>query len=360
MPIAGNHIQFILEVALILHIGVMFLLNIVPLSLSMVVLFMLVLSVGLSFIFGFDSLFLILPGFSHSEFTHPFGPIALLAVVSVLAALPMMKKAGVNVRSLRLFIILIMIFITIAGGLMHRSFLVLWFLGLLIGFFIISKSFRQKSVFTIKRIIAVGILVIAGFGSLELISRILEMPVFSPLLRISRIEQFSVPSIKLVLQHANLWGHTQGSCFWGQECLGGSDGYISLPISLITFFSLPYPLFYGILVTKKDVIDYMLPGIFGITFDFGYLILILVLGWTILVLYTGFTILRDYQRRREDGDKSCLGREALLIGSLTAFIAQALVGMFIMNRSINGTALLTFIFLSALVMGHIMIRKNPR
>jgi hypothetical protein len=75
-------------------------------------------------------------------------------------------------------------------------------------------------------------------------------------------------------------------------------------------------------------------------------------------MYLGFYILRIYRKKREKGDKECLGREALLIGSLTAFITQALMGLFLMNRSINGTALLTFIILGALVVGHlVLIRK---
>jgi hypothetical protein len=53
-----------------------------------------------------------------------------------------------------------------------------------------------------------------------------------------------------------------------------------------------------------------------------------------------------------------MGKEVLLIGSLTAFLSQGLVGLFLMNRSINGTALLTFIFLSALVVGHLVLIKN--
>lgn len=241
---------------------------------------------------------------------------------------------------------------------MHRSFLLLWLLGLFIGFFIISKSFRQKSVFTVKRITLVVVAAIIGFGSLELFSRVLEMSILSPLLRISRIENFSVPSIKMVIQNATLTGHQLGSCYWQDACQGGSDGYISLPMALVTLFGLPFPLFYGILVTKKDVIDYMLPGIFGMAFDFGYLFLIFLLGWCIFVMYLGFTILRKYRKKRENGDKSCLGREALLIGSLTAFITQATMGLFLMNRSINGTALLTFIILGALIVGHIVTLKK--
>jgi len=276
--IAQNHLQFIIEFAVIIQIAVFFLLNLAPVSLSPVLILAMLLTVGFALMFGMDTLFLFLPGFSHSEFTHPYGPLALLAVITLLAALPMMKEAGINTRNLKIFLGTIIIFITVVGGMMHRSFLLLWFLGLFIGFFIISKSFRQKSVFTVKRIVLVVALAIIGFGSLEALSRALDMSVLSPLLRLMRIEQFAMPSIEMVIKNATLTGHQIGSCFWGDACHGGSDGYISLPISLITFFSLPFPVFYGILVTKKDVIDYMLPGIFGVTFDFGYLFLFFLLG----------------------------------------------------------------------------------
>ena len=65
-----------------------------------------------------------------------------------------------------------------------------------------------------------------------------------------------------------------------------------------------------------------------------------------------------YREKRENGSRRFLGREALLIGSLTAFIAQAVVGLFLMNRTVNGMALLTFIFLSALVVRHIISLKK--
>jgi len=212
--------------------------------------------------------------------------------------------------------------------------------------------------FTVRRITLVVVAALVGFGSLEILSRVLDMSVLSPLLRLSRIETYATTSIEMVLKNTSLLGHQLGSCFWGDACLGGSDGYISLPVALITLFGLPFPVFYGILVTKKDVIDYMLPGIFGVAFDFGYLFLVFLLGWCILVMYLGFRILRTYRKRRENGDKSCLGREALLIGSLTAFIAQGTLGLFLMNRSINGTALLTFLLLSALVVGHVILVKK--
>jgi hypothetical protein len=359
MPIvAGNHFQLIIEVAIILQIGIMFFLSLFPLSLSAVLLLSLVLGIGLTLIFGFDTLSLFLPSFSHHEFTHPYGSIALLAVVTSLAALYIMDEVGIQTRGLKNFVILLMVLITIAGGLMHRSFLLLWLLGLLIGYFIISKSFRQKAVFTVKRVIMVVVIVIVSFGSLEIVSRLLDMPIFSPLLRFQRVDQYALPSLEIVLKNTTLLGHNPASSFWGNESQGFADGYISLPINLIMAFGLSFPLFYGILVTKKDVIDYFLPGIFGISYDFGYLTLIFLLGWCILVFILGFKILSIYRDKRETGSKKFLGREALLIGSLTAFISQALVGLFLINRSINGTALLTFLFLSAMVVGHIVLVKE--
>ncbi|NYB51379.1 MAG: hypothetical protein HVN35_02280 [Methanobacteriaceae archaeon] len=356
--IAQSHLQYIIEIAIIIQIAIIFLLNLAPMALNLVLLVAMIVAAGFALMFGVDALFLFVPGFTHSEFTHPYGPLALLAVVTIMAAIPIMKDAGINTRSLKLYMYGVIIFITIAGGLMHRSFLLLWLFGLFIGFFIISKSFRQKSVFTVKRIALVVAAAIIGFGSLEVLSRVLEMNILSPLLRLNRIENFSIPSLKMVIGHANLTGHDLGSCYWADACRGGSDGYISLPVSLIMLFGLPFPLFYGILVTKKDVIDYMLPGIFGVAFDFGYLFLVFLLGWFVFVMYSGFRMLRIYRRRRENGEKDCLGREALLIGSLTAFIAQGIMGLFLMNRSFNGTALITFLLLSALVVGHLVMVKK--
>ena len=54
-----------------------------------------------------------------------------------------------------------------------------------------------------------------------------------------------------------------------------------------------------------------------------------------------------------------LGREAMLIGALAAFITQTIVGLFIFNRTFNGAAMIGFIFLSALVMAHaVTIRRT--
>lgn len=354
--IAQNHLQFILEIGLFLYIGIIFILNLAPITLSGVLLLALTLGIGFTVLFGIDVLYLFL-AFGQNEFTHPFGPIALLAVVTALAALPMMKESGIEVGKLKYFIYLIIIAITIFGGLMHRSFLLLWFLGILIGFFIISKSFRQQSIFTVKRIIIIAALGLAGFGAMELLSEILNMPVFSPLLRIARLENYSLPSINMVLRNTELIGHDPASSYWS-NATGFAEGYISLPISLLLLFGLPFPVFYGILVNVKDSIDYMLPGIFGWSYDFGYLTMLMLLIWFVGIIFLGLKMLSLYRYRRENGYRKYLGREALLIGSLTAFIAQGLIGLFFINRTINGTALLTFIFLSALIASHLVLLKR--
>jgi hypothetical protein len=355
--IAQNHLQLIIEFGLVLYLGVIFILSLAPISLSAVLLFSLLLGLALSVLFGIDAIFLFV-SFGQSEFSHPFGPIALLAIVTALAALPMMKEAGIGVGRLKLFIYFVLILLTVFGGLVHRSFLILWILGLLIGFLILSKSFRQKSILSIKKIVASIVAVLAAFGILELLSSILQMPVLSPLLRIARIESNSGPGLNLVINNITILGHIQNSSFWGSSGLGFGDGYITLPINLITSFGLPFPVFYGLLVNKKDVVDYMLPGIFGWGYDFGYLTLLFLLLWCVGVIIIGFKMLVIYRDKRENGSRRFLGREALLIGSLTAFIAQAVVGLFLMNRTVNGMALLTFIFLSALVVGHIITLKK--
>ena len=54
-----------------------------------------------------------------------------------------------------------------------------------------------------------------------------------------------------------------------------------------------------------------------------------------------------------------LGREALLIGALSTFICQSVIGLFLFNRTFNGAAMLVYIVLSALVMAHILsVKRN--
>lgn len=355
--IAENHFQFILEIGAIIFALVIFTINLVPISLSVITFSSLFLSIGFTLLFGAD-LSMLLLSFGQSEFTHPFGPLALLVTITTLASLKVMEDSGVNVKGLQKFVFALLIGITVFGGLMHRSFLLLWILGLFVGYVLIFKSFRQKSVLTIKRILIFFGLGGTAFVTLELLSTITNMEIFSPLLRISRLEINSLASLKMVMHNTQLIGHTPGAAYWGIEDTGFASGYISLPISFILLFGLPFPLFYGLLVTKKDVIDYMLPGIFGHSFDFGYLELIGLLAFTLFTIIIGLMALKGYRNNREKNNKKYLGKEVLLIGSLTAFIAQTLIGMFIFNRTINGTALLTFIFLASLVIAHIVSLKR--
>ena len=348
--IAQNHFQLILEVALIMLASMIFIINLVPLSLSVVTFLSLGLSIGFTLLFGGDLMLLVL-SFGQHEFTHPFGPIALLAIITALASLKVMEESGVNVAGLRRLVIGLLLAITIFGGLMHRSFLLLWFLGLFIGYTIISKSFRQQAIISFKLILGfLGVGALA-FGLLEIVSRITGMEIFSPLLRISRLDENSLASVKLVLDNTWLIGHDPASSYWSAST-GFADGYISLPMSFILMFGLPFPLFFGMLVTKKDAIDYMLPGTFGYAYDFGYLTLIAIVLIILATVIIGLKILFIYREKREKNNKKYLGKEVLLIGSLTAFIAQAIIGLFLFNRTINGMALLTFIFLGSLVLAH--------
>lgn len=354
--IAQNHFQLIVEVGLILLATMIFVINLVPLSLSVVTFLSLFLSGGFTLLFGGDLALLIL-SFGQHEFTHPFGPIAVLAIVSSLASVKVMEESGVEVDRLKKSVYIFLFAITVFGGAMHRSFLLLWFIGLFIGYTIISKSFRQKSILTMKRILMFFGIALAAFGVLEIISRILSMEVFSPVLRISRLAQNSLSSLKLVVGNTYLIGHDPESSFWPSST-GFADGYISLPMQFILMFGLPFPLFFGLLVTKKDTIDYMLPGIFGYAYDFGYLTFFILLLLVLLVIIVGLLVLREYRTKREKNNKKYLGKEVLLIGSLTGFISQAIIGLFLFNRTVNGMALLTFMFLGSLVLAHSVTLKR--
>ena len=355
--IAQNHLQLIVEVAVMLFVTWVFALNLIPLSLSVVTFLSLFLMGGFTLIFAGDIALLVLSS-SQAEFTHPFGPLALLGTVAALASLKVMKESGVDIRPLRRFVILFLAGITIFGGLMHRSFLILWLIGLFFGYLIISKSFREKSIFTAKRIgMFLGVAAV-GFVLLEVVARVSGMTIFSPLLRLGRIEQYSLTSIKTVLNNIQLIGHNGAASYWGVEGTAFAEGYITLPMQLVLFFGLPFPMFFGILVNQKDTIDYMLPGIFGYGFDFGILGLIGLMVFVLGTIIIGFKVLKMYREKREKNNKKYLGREVLLTGALAAFCAQALVGMFIFNRSINGMALLTFIFVGTLILANVVTLKT--
>lgn len=355
--IAANNLEFIIEIAIFIHIALIFTLNLLKISLSRVMFFSLILGIGITALFSFDVLALFIPALGLHEFTHTYGPIVVLAIVTAWAALTTMSDVGIEVINVKRFVFLLILIITVVGGLVHRDFLILWFIGLILGLYFISKSFRQKSFLSVKRVALVVGAAVLAFFSLEGLSRVLTMPVLSPFLRIQRILDNAIPSLNLAIHNTTLTGHVLGSSYWGAVDLGSSSGYISLPISLILTFGLPYQVFFGVLVTKKDIIDYFVPGIYGFAFDFGYIVLVLLLLWCAFVIFLGMKILSDYRERREMGDKTLLGREALLIGSLAAFASQAVLGLFIINRGINGTALITFIVLSGLVVAHIVLPK---
>jgi len=358
MFLPQNHLQFILEFAIFMQLGVIMFFNIITIPLSMVLFLSLLLTGILALLFGVDTTFLLLPFFSQHEFTHPYGPLAVFGWVTLIASANLLTEVDIKSSSIKSLAIILFVVIAIAGGLMHRSFLLLWIIGFVLGFIIMSKSFRRSYKITPKRIIGVIMAALAGFGILELLAKLLNAPVLSPLLRLTRLEQFALPSIQMVVNGTTIWGHVPSASYWGATSVGSSDGYITLPMSLITLFTLPFPLFSGVLVTKKDMIDYMLPGIFGWAFDFGYGVLILLILWCLVVTLTGFYILRKYRTKRRNGSRRYLGREALLIGALTAFISQAIVGLFIFNRTINGFALVTFLFLSAMVMAHVVTLRT--
>ena len=355
--IAQNHFQFIVEVGLMLFVTMVFALNLIPLSLSVVTFLSLFLMGGFTLLFGADIVLLIISS-SQAEFTHPFGPIALLGAVTALASLKVMKESGVDIRPLRRFVILFLAGITVFGGLMHRSFLILWIVGLFFGYLIISKSFREKSVFTMKRILMFLGVAGIGFVLLEVVARITGMTIFSPLLRLGRIEQYSLSSIKTVLNNIQLIGHNAKASYWGAEGTAFAEGYITLPMQLILFFGLPFPMFFGVLVNQKDTIDYMLPGIFGYGFDFGILGLALLVIFVLGTILIGFKILTMYREKREKNNKKYLGREVLLTGALAAFCAQSLIGLFVFNRTINGMALFTFLFVGSLILANVVTLKS--
>lgn len=357
MLIAQNHLQLILEVGIMLFIMMVFILNLVPLSLSVVTFLSLFLAGGFTLLFGADIAMLFISS-SQAEFTHPFGPIALLGAVTALASLKVMKSSGVDVRPLKRFVIIFIAGITIFGGLMHRSFLLLWILGLFLGYLIISKSFREKSIFTVRRILIFLGVALAGFLGLEVVARITGMTIFSPMLRLARIEQYSFSSVKMVLNNIQLIGHSGNASYWGAEGTAFAEGYVTLPMQMVLFFGLPFPMFFGVLVNQKDTVDYMLPGIMGYGFDFGYLGLIGLVVFVLGTIIIGLKILTIYREKREKNSKKYLGKEVLLIGALSAFCSQALIGLFIFNRTINGTALLTFMFLGCIILANMVTLKS--
>ncbi len=114
--IAQNNLEFILEFAILVQVMIVILFNLLKISLSRVMLFSLVLAIGLSVLFTFDVLALFIPVLGLHEFTHTYGPIAVMAIVTAWAALSTMSEVGIGVLSIKRFVFLLIIIITIVGG----------------------------------------------------------------------------------------------------------------------------------------------------------------------------------------------------------------------------------------------------
>ena len=205
--IAQNNLQFILEFALLFQLGIILFFNLFKISLSRVLFFSLILGLGLTLLFSFDALALFIHFLGLHEFTHTYGPIALMVIVSAWAALAIMQEVGIAVANVKRLIFLLIIAITIVGGLVHRDFLFLWIVGLVVGFFLISKSFRQKSFVTTKRVAGLLGGTAFVFISLQLLSQVLNMVILSPVVRINRILDNAIPSLQMVINNTTLWGH---------------------------------------------------------------------------------------------------------------------------------------------------------
>ena len=71
-----------------------------------------------------------------------------------------------------------------------------------------GPTVRGKSFLTGKRILTFLGLAGVSFVLLEVVARVTGMTIFSPLLRLGRIEQYSISSIKTVLNNIQLIGHS--------------------------------------------------------------------------------------------------------------------------------------------------------
>jgi len=166
--IASSHLMLILEFAILMHIGVLLLYNFIPLNFSLVFVLSLILGVGITVLFGIDAACLILPMFNHHEFTHPYGPLAILVVVTSWSIIPVIEDQGSKTSNIKLLVILITAGITLFGAIVHRDFLIMWALGLLTGFLIISKNFkRENSYVNVRNILLIVIGLIVLFALME-------------------------------------------------------------------------------------------------------------------------------------------------------------------------------------------------
>ncbi|WP_456482633.1 hypothetical protein [Methanopyrus sp.] len=322
----------------------------------------------LALLFTVDAFSLFLPIPRH-EFTHPFGPLALAAWATSRYLLQLLETRGITAaRRTRPYFNLLWVYVGVVGGIMHRDFLLSWFLCWALTEHFIAKYLKVESKFRAfaaraakmsKKSIAMATLMALGFlGLLELLAHVLNKPVLSPSLRIKRFAEYTVPGLEFVAKNAYIVGHSTKALPAGYEWRGFGDGFVTLPVGYLMTFRLDVPTLHGSLVVKKDLLDYMLPGLFTWAFDFGYIGAVLLSVWVAVTLYVGSRCLSEYIKlRRRRMTARFLAREALLFGCLIAFSVQSLIGVFLFSRAMNSFALATFTLLSALIWAHLVRSK---
>jgi len=321
----------------------------------------------LMLMFFVDMLSLFLPLPRH-EFTHPFGPLTLAAWASARYLIGLLEARGISAaRRTRPVLNTLWLFTGIFGGVMHRDYLLSWLLCWIGTEYLISRQLEvgtrigalaaragqmSRRVIAAVSAIGVGLLLL-----MEAAARVLNKPVLSPALRVKRFAEYTVPGLDFIRKNAYLVGHSTKSLPAGYHWCGFGDGFVTLPVGYLVMFNLNVPTLHGALVARKDLLDYMLPGVFVWAFDFGYVGAFLLSLWVGITLYVGSRCLSEYVgRRRYEFSSELAAREALLFGCLMAFSIQSLIGAFLFSRAMNSFALATFTLLSSLIWGHVIAR----
>lgn len=76
---------------------------------------------------------------------------------------------------------------------------------------------------------------------------------------------------------------------------------------------------FGVLVNQKDTVDYMLPGIMGYGFDFGYLGLIGLMVFVLGTIIIGFKILKIYRQKREKNNRKIFRKRGFINWTFNSF-----------------------------------------
>jgi len=325
--------------------------------------------VVMALLFSVDVLSLFLPMPRH-EFTHPFGPLTLAAWASARYLVGILESRGISAaRRTRPVLNLLWLYVGMVGGLMHRDYLLSWFLCWVGTEYLIARylegetrvgALAMRAARMSRRTIAAVSVIAVGFvAMMEALARALNKPVLSPVVRVQRFAEYTVPGLDLILKNAHLIGHSTKPLPAGYHWRGFGDGFVTLPVGYLVMFNLDVPTLHGALVTRKDLLDYMLPGVFVWAFDFGYIGSLLLSLWVGLTLYVGSRCLARYIKMHQcEFSSRIVAREAMLFGCLIAFAVQSLIGAFLFSRAMNSFALATFTILSAAIWGHTVIRTR--